>query len=52
VTPLWHGVDLARHLTLGTVTWGMALVRVAYLSAPAAIGLALAQRSFTKRLVL
>ncbi len=26
VTPLWHGVDLMRHLTLGTVTWGMALV--------------------------
>ncbi len=30
-TPLWHGVDLVRHLTLGTVTWGMALVHVAYL---------------------
>lgn len=52
VTPLWHGVDLARHLTLGTVTWGMALVHVAYLAALAAIGLVLAQRSYTKRLVL
>jgi lipooligosaccharide transport system permease protein len=52
VTPLWHGVDLARHLTLGTVTWGMALVHVAYLAALAGIGLVLAQRSYTKRLVL
>lgn len=52
VTPLWHGVDLARHLTLGTVTWGMALVHVAYLTALAAVGLVLAQRSYTKRLVL
>lgn len=52
VTPLWHGVDLARHLTLGTVTWGMALVHVAYLAVLAAMGLVLAQRSYTKRLVL
>lgn len=51
-TPLWHGVDLVRNLTLGTVTWGMALVHVAYLSALAAVGLVLAERSYTKRLVL
>jgi lipooligosaccharide transport system permease protein len=52
VTPLWHGVDLARHLTLGTATWDNALVHTAYLAAFAAVGLVLAQRSYTKRLVL
>jgi lipooligosaccharide transport system permease protein len=49
--PLWHGVDLARHLTLGTATWGMALGHVAYLVALAAVGLVLAERSYTARLV-
>lgn len=50
-TPLWHGVDLARHLTLGTVTWGMALVHVGYLVAFAAAGLWLAERAYTRKLV-
>jgi lipooligosaccharide transport system permease protein len=50
-TPLWHGVDLARHLTLGTATWSMALGHATYLAALAAAGLVLAQRSYTKRLV-
>ncbi|MBV8064043.1 MAG: ABC transporter permease [Actinobacteria bacterium] len=51
-TPLWHGVDLARHLTLGTATWGMSLVHVAYLVAFAGAGLVIAERSYRKRLVL
>jgi lipooligosaccharide transport system permease protein len=50
-TPLWHGVDLARHLTLGTATWGLSLVHVAYLVVFAGVGLWLAERSYTKRLV-
>jgi lipooligosaccharide transport system permease protein len=50
-TPLWHGVDLCRHLTLGTATLGMAVVHVAYLLAFAAIGVALALRSYTRTLV-
>ena len=50
-TPLWHGVDLARHLTLGTVTWGMALVHVAYLVAFAAVGLWIAERAYARKLV-
>lgn len=50
-TPLWHGVDLARHLTLGTVTWGMALVHVAYLAAFAGVGIWLAERSYARKLV-
>ncbi|HLX19646.1 MAG TPA: ABC transporter permease [Gaiellaceae bacterium] len=51
VTPLWHGVDLARHLTLGTATWGMSLVHVAYLVAFTAGGLVLAERAYARRLV-
>jgi lipooligosaccharide transport system permease protein len=51
VTPLWHGVDLARHLTLGTATWGMSLVHVAYLVAFAGVGFWLAERAYTKKLV-
>jgi lipooligosaccharide transport system permease protein len=50
-TPLWHGVDLTRHLTLGTPTWGMALVHVAYLTALVAVGLWLAGRTYERRLV-
>ncbi|HEY2543447.1 MAG TPA: ABC transporter permease [Gaiellaceae bacterium] len=50
-TPLWHGVDLARHLTLGTVTWGMALVHVVYLVAFTAVGLWFAERAYVKKLV-
>lgn len=50
-TPLWHGVDLARHLTLGTVTWRMALVHVVYLVAFTAAGLWLAERAYARKLV-
>jgi lipooligosaccharide transport system permease protein len=50
-TPLWHGVDLMRHLTLGTATLGLSLVHVAYLALWAAVGLLLAQRTFMRKLV-
>ena len=50
-TPLWHGVDLARHLTLGTATWGLSLVHVVYLVVFAAVGLLLAERAYQKKLV-
>jgi lipooligosaccharide transport system permease protein len=50
-TPLWHGVDLTRHLTLGTVTPGMALLHVAYLLALAVAGLVIAERSYSAKLV-
>lgn len=50
-TPLWHAVDLMRHLTLGTATLGFSLMHVAYLALWAAGGLLLAQRTFTQRLV-
>ncbi len=51
-TPLWQGVDLSRHLTLGSPSLGMALVHIAYLLALAAVGLAVAQRTYARRLVL
>jgi lipooligosaccharide transport system permease protein len=51
LTPTWHGVDLIRHLTLGTASLWPSLGHVAYLLAWVAVGLRLAQRTFTNRLV-
>ena len=50
-TPLWHGVDLIRRLTLGTATVGLSLAHVAYLAAFATAGVVLAQRAYTRTLV-
>jgi lipooligosaccharide transport system permease protein len=50
-TPLWHGVDLCRGLTLGTIRWPLALVHVAYLSLWATVGLACALRTYRDRLL-
>jgi lipooligosaccharide transport system permease protein len=50
VTPLWHGVDLCRSLDLGTATAGMTAVHVAYLAALTLMGVALAHRSYSRRL--
>ena len=49
-TPLWHGAALCRALSLGTVTAGSAAVHVGYLTAMAAVGLWLGNRSFYRRL--
>ncbi|MGW6280070.1 ABC transporter permease [Kribbella sp. NPDC055071] len=51
VSPLWHGVDLARSLSLGTVKPWLALVNVVYLLAWFAVGTRLAVRGFSKKLV-
>jgi len=51
-TPLWNGVDLTRHLTLGTATLWRSLAHVAYLLLWIAAGQVLARRTFQKRLVL
>jgi lipooligosaccharide transport system permease protein len=51
VTPLWHGVDLVRHLTLGTATLGVSLLHVAYLALWFLAGVALARRAYAGRLV-
>jgi lipooligosaccharide transport system permease protein len=51
-TPLWHGVDLLRHFTLGTPTIGETLGHVAYLLLWVAVGVVLARLAHRKRLVL
>jgi lipooligosaccharide transport system permease protein len=50
LTPLWHGVALARGLALGTLDGGAALVHVGYLLLWVVAGVVLALRSFRKRL--
>jgi lipooligosaccharide transport system permease protein len=52
VTPLWHGVDLMRHLTLGTASLWPSIGHVAYLALWFGVGLFFAQRTFTRKLVL
>jgi lipooligosaccharide transport system permease protein len=52
LTPLWHGVDLTRMLTLGTLETGPALVHLAYLLALVVAGRWLAVRRLAKRLAL
>ena len=50
-TPLWHGVDLTRMLTLGDVDASAALVHVAYLTVMLAVGWWWAVRRLTTTLV-
>lgn len=51
-TPLWHGVDLTRMLTLGQVDWSTAGVHVLYLGALALAGWFWAVRRLSRRLVV
>ena len=51
VTPLWHGVDLTRMLTLGEVDWSLAAIHVAYLVVLALAGWFWAVRRLTRRMV-
>jgi lipooligosaccharide transport system permease protein len=50
VTPLWHGVSLCRALSLGTASLAASVGHVAYLLACIAVGVALARRSYRRRL--
>jgi lipooligosaccharide transport system permease protein len=50
-TPLWNGVDLARHLTLGGPTLWRSLAHVAYLVLWIVAGVGLARLAYRKRLV-
>jgi lipooligosaccharide transport system permease protein len=50
LTPLWHGVDLARMLLLDTVRPGPAAVHLAYLTALTLLGWWLATRALSSRL--
>lgn len=51
-TPLWHGVDLCRQLTLGDVDLASAGVHLAYLVTFTAVGLMAAYYSYRRRLVV
>lgn len=51
-TPLWHGVELCRSLTLGTADLLPSVGHAAYLAAWAAVGLAVALRTHRRRLVV
>jgi lipooligosaccharide transport system permease protein len=50
-TPLWHGVDLCRGLTLGTIGPLRGLVHVAYLLLWGSAGLLAADRTYARRLL-
>jgi lipooligosaccharide transport system permease protein len=50
LTPLYHGVELLRSLTLGTVGWSI-LVHVGYLTVMAVVGLAIADRRLERLLL-
>jgi lipooligosaccharide transport system permease protein len=50
VIPLWHGVDLARELSLGTAGAGGALMHAGYLGLWVVAGMALAGLTFRRRL--
>jgi lipooligosaccharide transport system permease protein len=49
-SPLWHGIDLCRNLSLGTATIGRSAVHVAYLLVFFIGGLALARRTYRQRM--
>jgi lipooligosaccharide transport system permease protein len=52
ITPLWHGVDLCRSLTLGTAGAAASIGHAAYLIAWTLVGAAIAVRTHRKRLVV
>ncbi len=49
-TPLWHGVELCRLLTLGRLGAASAAVHAGYLVALAVVGAVIASRTYTRRL--
>jgi lipooligosaccharide transport system permease protein len=51
-TPLWHGVDLTRMLTLDEMDWSLALVHVVYLTVLAVLGWFWSLHRLTKRMVV
>jgi len=50
ITPLWHGVELARGSVLGELGLGAASAHIALLLSMAALGVWLTQRQYTARL--
>src|SRR5437588_4404409 len=51
ITPLWHGVDLCRHLALGRAGLLSSLVHIAYLVLWLVVGTAIARITYRRRLV-
>lgn len=51
VTPLWHGVELARGAVTGGLTAGSTLLHLAVLAGFIGVGWVLVVRAFTRRLV-
>ncbi|HEY3955981.1 MAG TPA: ABC transporter permease [Streptosporangiaceae bacterium] len=49
-TPLWHGVELCRGLSLGTLTTGDILLHVGYLLLFAVAGSVVGERTYRRRL--
>jgi lipooligosaccharide transport system permease protein len=49
-SPLWHGADLCRTLSLGTATAAMTTVHIGYLLAVAGVGLWYARRTYPTHL--
>ena len=49
-SPLWHGVELARHATTGHAAWGADVLHVGFLLGFAALGVAWGRRTFVRRL--
>jgi len=52
ITPVWHGVELARGATFGTLRLVPALGHVAYLSALVVVGTVLGRKYFRRRLAV
>jgi lipooligosaccharide transport system permease protein len=50
-TPLWHGVDEFRHLTLGAPSLGWSALHVGYLLLWVGVGVWVARRAYAKVLV-
>jgi ABC-type polysaccharide/polyol phosphate export permease len=50
VTPLWHGVELCRAVSLGTATWAGSAVHVAYLVTLTTVGALFSLRHFERQL--
>jgi lipooligosaccharide transport system permease protein len=52
ITPTWHGVELCRSATLGTLSWWPAVGHVTYLLAWGVAGTLVTRRIFERVLVV